>query len=319
LPKEITNKGELLMKKSILFISIILTLSSLVYSNENLVRYMKNSSTVFNYDSNDTAFNDKKLSKHVALFNALYQSTKLFLKGKELSALDSSSDTVSVTYDRTLKKTTYEDVKKHGIGTIKIGDDGFPRYINFNTTPSIGRGFTVEEYNLNRETNKIPPSYCSITEQQAVERARQVLNSIYGPTENGKFDSVSISGDHQEYLIDFRIKPKNDISDNRCSHISINANTGEIEGYSGDGLSDIDFSYIPQITKNQALQMYSAECTNLGADIVITDIFLSKYSNKGLRCWVWKIYGMRKDKKLSMAAMMFIDSETSEVLYKNME
>jgi hypothetical protein len=177
----------------------------------------------------------------------------------------------------------------------------------------------VDTPHLNLKTKKIPPSYCVITEQQAVERAQKVLNEIYGASEAAKFDSVSIDGIYQEYRVDFRVKPKNDISDSRCSHFNINANTGEIESYTGDGLSDLDLSYVPTVPKSQALQMYLDECTRLKADIVIKKVVLDKHTYKGLRRWVWTIYGRRKDKELFWAAAMFFDSETGEVLYKNME
>jgi hypothetical protein len=305
------------MKHTIIFIGIILSLSSFAYSNEKIVKYIKNGTTVFCYDSTAATFDETKLNKHIATINALHQSINSILKRKEENTLSSSVDTVSVVYDQNLKILQYNNINKYGIGTIIIGDDGFPRYIYFNITPD--RNFTKEESEINKKTKKIPISYCTITEQQAVELARTVHNTIYGSNESSKFDSVSISGDYQSYIVVFRIKPKNDIWDSRSSHFKINANTGEIETYTGDGIRDIEFTYIPQIAKSKVLQMYSDECLRLGANIVINKVVLDKYTFNGERRWAWTIYGWRKDKKLSMAAAMFFDSETGEVLYKNME
>ena len=108
--------------------------------------------------------------------------------------------------------------------------------------------------------------------------------------------------------------------DLRRSIIEINANDGQIVKFSGEGLSDIDFNYVPKITKDQVLKIYSSEIQKLDAEITIDKVFLNKYSGKGGgRRWVWQIYGVRHDKDLGTAAMMFIDSETAEVVFKKMD
>jgi hypothetical protein len=135
------------MKHTIIFIGIILSLSSFAYSNEKIVKYMKNGTTVYYCDSTAATFDETKLNKHIEIFNALHQSIKKIMNKKEVNSLDSLVDTASVIYDQSLKKTRYDNLKKYGISIIKLGDDGFPKFIIFATSPA--RILNKEEYNLN--------------------------------------------------------------------------------------------------------------------------------------------------------------------------
>jgi len=67
-----------------------------------------------------------------------------------------------------------------------------------------------------------------------------------------------------------------------------------------------------------ALDMYLEEGSKLGSTIEITKIVLNKfYTNDTVR-WHWRIIGDRKDRQLTTSEMMWVDSETGEVIFKNM-
>jgi hypothetical protein len=114
-----------------------------------------------------------------------------------------------------------------------------------------------------------------------------------------------------------------DIRDTRRVEIVINANTGKFETFYGTSKNaqEINYNYVPKISKSQVLQTYSNESIKLHADIVLTDVELiyKQIDEAGHHKWTWYVYGRRKDKHIGTAAMMAIDSETGEVLFKKME
>jgi hypothetical protein len=273
----------------------------------------------FSFKSSDKPAFESKIHDHLPIFQKLDKDSILFNIERNLSKQANSNEKIRVRYNSRLQVMEYSGLLQYGISTISIDDYGMPKSINF--LPPLSRNFTEEENEYYLNTNKIPPSYAAITEAQAIDRAKHLLKLIEG-TESKKYDSVSVIpvGVCNAYNVIFRVKIRNDIWDSRSARIVINANTGEIESFSGDGKrEDVDFSYTPKIHKSQALQMYKDEIKLLGADISISKIALDIYEIHGQKRWVWTIYGHRKDKELSTAAMMFIDSETGEVFFKRMD
>ena len=121
------------------------------------------------------------------------------------------------------------------------------------------------------------------------------------------------------YAINFLVKTKNDIIDFSRITITINANSGLIESYNGGPLKKLDYSYVPKISKDYVLTKYNEERMKLNASIDISKIGLDRRVFKGHNRWMWTIYGIRKDKDMGTAAMMFFDSETGELLFKRMD
>jgi hypothetical protein len=287
-------------------------------AEEDSIQYESVEGTTFYYNSCDRPAFESRIHDHIAIFNRLHKDSTQFNKNRSLSAQVEQNEKIHVVFHPDKKEWEYNDLVGCGISTIKITDCGIPRFISFNT---VSRIFTKEEFDYNNHTNKIPPSYATLTEVQAVERAKLLLNLIED-TESKKYDSISVipvaSGN--AYNVIFRIKIRNDIWDSRSASMAINANTGEIENFFGDGkCEDVDYSYIPKIPKSQALQMYEDEIKRLGADISISKIVLCPPGYNSQKKWEWNIYGYRKDKELNTAAMMFIDSETGEVFFKKMD
>jgi hypothetical protein len=274
--------------------------------------------TTFYYNFCDRPAFESRIHDHMSIFKRLIKDSIRFNKDNRLEKQVELNNKVHAIFHPEDKEWEYNNLLQCGISIIRITDCGIPQFISFDI-PS--RNFTKEEYDYNTRTNKIPPSYATLTEEQAVTRAKSLLNLIEG-AESKKYDSVSVTpvGVGDAYNVVFEVKMKNDIWDSRSARIIINANTGEIETFFGDGkCEDVDYSYIPKIPKSQALQMYADEIKRLGADISISKIVLDIYKKHGQKRWTWTIYGYRKDKELSTAAMMFIDSETGEVFFKRMD
>jgi hypothetical protein len=273
----------------------------------------------FSFKSSDKPMFESKIHDHLPIFQKLDKDSILFNIERNLSKQTNSNEKIRVRYNSHLQVMEYSGLLQYGIETISIDDYGMPKYIYF--LPPHCRNFTKEEYDYNTRTHKIPPSFATITEAQAIDITKHLLKLIEG-TESKKYDSVSVTpvGVGNAYIVTFRVKIKNDIWDSRSADIVINANTGEFKSFSGDGKrEDVDYSYIPKIPKSQVLQMYEDEIKRLGADISISKIVLDIYEKHGLKRWAWTIYGYRKDKELNTAAMMFIDSETGEVFFKKMD
>jgi hypothetical protein len=196
------------------------------------------------------------------------------------------------------------------------------RKIYFDASGFLGRNYTPEEKIYHDKTGKIPSTYCTISKNQAIEMAKKLLLLVYGKKEYEKFDSIVVQTYDKTYGVIFKIKRKNDIADRRTSAVIINPNTGLIERFSSEGLSKVEFDYIPKITKVQAMQIYWEEVNRLGANITVdsTKVLLEKYSETGENGrWAWNIYGVRHDKNLGHTAFMAIDSETGDVLGKSMD
>lgn len=201
---------------------------------------------------------------------------------------------------------------------INIDSEDIPRDIYFKES-RYARSFTNEEKTYLRKNEKLDPSFCIIPEDKAIDRASTFLSSILGIQEKNKFDSVIVSvggaNDHY-YVINFKSKIKNDIWDPRTAKVLINANTGEITRYKSQG-RNVDFNYIPKITKNQAWQTFNNECLKIKADVSITKFVLCSTNIRNR--WTWSIYGERKDKDLHRSAGLFIDSENGLILRNFLE
>jgi hypothetical protein len=289
-------------------------------AGEDSIQYESVEGTTFYYNSCDRPVFENRIHDHMAIFKRLTKDSIRFNKDNRLEKQIESNTKVHAVFHPGDKEWEYNNLLQCGISIIRITDCGIPRFISFDAPPS--RNFTKEEYDYHNQTNKIPPSYATLTEEQAVTKAKSLIKLIEGAEESKKYDSVSITpvGVGNAYIVTFRVKIKNDIWDSRSADIVINANTGEIESFSGDGkCGDVDFSYIPKIPKSQALQMYEDEIKRLGADISNSSIVLCPPGFNSQNKWEWNIYGNRKDKKLHLAAKMVIDSETGEVLVNRMD
>jgi hypothetical protein len=227
------------------------------------------------------------------------------------------NDTIAIRGDS--KGFRYEKLNEFGIEDIVLDSNNCPRSIYFEAV--AGRIPTMEELDYNRRTGKVAPSYANLTETVAVQRAKEILYAIYGEKEFQKFDSISISQNEKKFDIWFLVKIHNEIWDSRSSNITIDANSGEIELFRGDGINpNLDYTYTPKISKNAVLKMYQNEIDVLNADVNLSMAVLTKYQKRDKSLiWAWHLYGARHDKKLGTAAMMFIDSETGEVLFKKMD
>jgi hypothetical protein len=271
----------------------------------------------------DTAAVDKKseekLKKHNAIFDKICKGYCDSVNPRALVKTKIADDTIKVSYHKGLKVYVYKDLERYGIKQIYIDENDFPKSIYF-STPHPRRP-SLEEM---RNPSKISPTYCNISESSAVAKARMVLESVYGAEEAGYFEVAEIPQTSSEYCVTFKTMTKNDISDCRSATVIVNANTGFVDHFTGDGRRDPDFTYdyIPKVSKSQALQMYENERLRLGADIEINEVILligKKHGKTGEKCWAWHIYGFRKDIEMTTSAYMFIDSETGEVLAKKLE
>ena len=300
---------------------IVVTISACLYSksseNERVVRNLKIDKIHYKvYESANSLENDN-MNRQVYIIKNIKDACQPFNKIKD-AEIKSGNDSVVVTYNKRTKLTSYRNLNQYGISVVEFGNDNIPRSCLFKSSPS--RNFTQAEDEMYAKTKKIPQSYKKINEDKAIEQGRALINTIYGVEEGNKFDSVKVSYNNKDFILFYCVKIKNDIWDSRSIEIAINANTGEIQRYSGGRSSDIDFSYVPKISKENARQVYAVEIKKLNADIEINQIALSKRKDsKGKYRWLWRIYGTRKDKKIGTSAMMFIDSETGEIVFKKMD
>jgi hypothetical protein len=272
-------------------------------------------------DSDSKVISNNKLMEHVEIFKKVNRVLSSFSKSQSVSSQRSAIDSARIMCNKKTNTCEYQDLKKYGIRGIKIHEDGTIDYIRFYT--STPRHFTETENKFCHEKHRIPPTYCLLSDSVAIEKARVLLRAIIGEEDGRKFDSVSIAGNYKVYDIFLNIKKRNDICDPRRAEIVIHANTGEFESFYGPSKDthEINYNYVPKISKSQVLQMYSNESIKLHADIVlsIVELVYKQIDEEGHHRWTWYAYGRRKDKHIGTAAMMAIDSETGEVLFKKLE
>jgi len=184
-----------------------------------------------------------------------------------------------------------------------------------------GRALTEAEEKECAMGDRIPESYKKVSKEDALQMAYAVNTFVYGEEEADKFDSVTVDEARKAYSVRFMVKPRNDIFDMREVTVTIDANNGQIRSVYTNGARNLDYSYVPKIKKEQVLEMYRHIVDSLHATVNIRKVGLTMYSygDVGPERWTWQVFGDRKDKMISMAAMLFVDSETGEIIYVNME
>jgi len=298
----------------ILIFSIQLTLAE--HAKWNKIDIEKHS---FYVDSTINKVSRDTIKKHLNIISSILDSCKHKNTNTGKTIKSSSKDSIKIIRNRSRKFFKYQNKsKKPSFNSAIVDSSGFLRGIYF--PHESGSGWTREELQTYLRTKKIPESYKKIDEKKAIAIAREFHRAVYGKKEDSKFDSVYVVTDQSKYFVRLKIKPRNNIMDTRRSVIAVNANTGQIVSFNCEGLSDIDFNYVPKITKEQVLKMYKNAIDSLQAKIRIRKMGLNKYIGKnGERVWAWKIYGQREDKILYTSAMMFIDSETGDILFQKMD
>jgi uncharacterized membrane protein YkoI len=307
------------MKKIVLSLLLTLVVNRPIFGEETKNKIILLNNFTFSIDPSVSDTIAKKTIGNFQKVAALYDSCPTIKRQLSKYSLKENGNTMTKKYDVVQDKDEYivRDGEEQVISAAFAGD-GLIRSIYFKAIG--GRNFTREERREYKTTGKIPVTYKTISEEDALKSAEELHRFVYGNDEHKKFDSITIMQHGQEYGIYFNVKVKNDICDSRHSEVIINANSGEIEHFSDEGLSSITFDYIPKIPKNEVIEMYNAEVERLKADIKIREMYLQKYPNKnGENRWAWLIYGDRHDTVLGTSAMMFIDSETGEVLFKKMD
>jgi len=217
---------------------------------------------------------------------------------------------------------TYRNLNRYGIRQVSIRhNDEYPFHIKFNAASP--RNFSRDEHVEYNTTERFPAGYCSFSEEMALARSRAFIDAFYGPGTADRYDSLRVTHHRQNgYCITFRVKIRNDIRDYHSSTLEINPNNGELLFFNGatrPGLSESDYSYVPVISRQQALQMYQDECAKIKAVVKLHSMFLFKETdtrNKVPR-WEWQIFGKRTDQKRMMATFIIINSETGAVVRKS--
>ncbi len=296
---------------------ILMIACTATFAGNNKWREIKVDQSSLYVDSNAAMMEETTLVKHLAILHSLSKNRQSLKRQITDLTNATSNDSVSIESDKHAPGITYANLHRLTIERAIIDGNNIVRRVSFQNAPS--RQFTDEEVHFNAHEHRIPPSYCTISEKEALEIAKEFMALIYGKEESTKFDSVSVVADYQTYGFIFLIKQKNDFIDWRMASVIIHANTGQIVEFSGDGRSRVDATYTPKISKSQALQMFNDTVSRLHANIIINKIGVERYSKRGKSRWAWIIFGARYDKNLGMSAHMFIDSETGEVFNSYMD
>jgi hypothetical protein len=286
-------------------------MTQLSFAEQNKWNEIKISKNSFYFDSTINKVGRDTLEKHLQVISLIVDSCRLInnqtLRKSNIDSIDSL-----VISKRDKNRIEYRDLNNRKFISATVDFNNTIRKIWFYPN---GRGLTKEEIKSYFRTRKIPETFRNISEDEAIGIAKKFHRAIYGKKEDLKFDSIYVTISQKAYTVTLGIKQKNDIWDTRTSNITVNANTGEIEHFRGEGLSDIEFSYVPKVKKEQFLQIYKAVRDSLHAIIIVHEIGLTKHPNKnGENRLAWQIYGQREDKSLRLSAMFFVDSETGEVL-----
>jgi hypothetical protein len=306
------------MKMACFFLIVLNFAASMAFAKNDKWNEFKIDKLSFYVNSNANIIEKDKFEKQLRLIGSILDSCKAIKYQTRIKLTSDFKDSISITNNNPRGDIEYHSITGRNFRFAAMDSKNMIRSIAF---PINERSLTKEENKNYSQTRKIPDTFKNISEEDAIAIAKRFHLAVYGKEENSKFDTLSLSNSHSSYFVKFKIKQKNEILDTRSSIITVNANTGEIESFTGEGLSDIDLNYSPKFTKSQALVMYKDVSDRLNATITIRTMGLSKISKKkdGKSRWAWLIYGDRKDKYLGTSAMMFIDSETGEVLFNKMD
>lgn len=297
---------------------ILLSISYSSYSKEKIVRQVAIENDTFNIDSTANFIMEKQLKVHKELFMRISGIWKDIHKidAHEAKARDDIKKPISC--KKKNNSMEYTSLSRFGINKITIFENGLINTIDFKADKP--RRMSLAERKEYDSTQQYPETFRALSESEAIGLARVFIDRIYGTGRASNYDSVLVRTINEVYHLMFNIKTKNDIRGVGRISIEICVNTGQIRRFSGSRyplLTEADYSYVPKISKEQALQMYREECAKINADIEIREMFLIKEVPRrrgGEKIWMWKIFGKRKDKEKLMASMLFIDSETGEIL-----
>ena len=294
-----------------------LTLFVFSYSSgicaERQLKELRVGQTSFYMDTIPEGIDETKIKKHLDKMLEIHSKLKDIVPHLKKINTSNIKDTVSIVVPN---KREYEYNHLDNLGITWLSFDNNDVVIKLGLQASGYRNVTREELKEYIRTRKVPSTYAAVTEEEAIALARKMHRLIYGKEEDKKFDSVRVTHSSRFYGVHFSVKAKNNIRDWRSSTVIINANSGEIESFSGEGLNkSITYDYTPKIPKSRAIEIFTAETERFHSDMKIKEIYLAKRKNdKDEIRWAWQIFGNRQG-FMGTADVLYIDSENGEIIY----
>ncbi len=320
-------------KNSVLMMFLVFVLPLLLSAGDSLKTEIRIGNTVFEFDTDDTTLSEDNLKTFKEVIVTIENIVDKITGKRTKKELSSKIDSIYVTrsdiqrerpkHERSFR--IFKKNKKAGIYYLAMDINNYPYTIHW--------GHDVSKLPKFDDLKKLQDEHADIAgypvfpESTAVLYAKEFISQLNGNESAAMFDSVSFNycakfDINMQYQICFYIKPKNDINDPTKAMVRINAFTGEFTEYEGrlPVLSKDDFNYIPKITKDQALAIHADKCKKLQGSIKYSTVELMKRYLRDSR-WHWRIHASNTDGKKTRPAIVYIDSENGEIIYKtnNME
>ena len=183
---------------------------------------------------------------------------------------------------------------------------------------SCTRSLTIDEQNYFNMHNKISPSILNIDKKEATIIAKKFFNNLLKKynmqNDTLAYDSVFVSNGQDRYIICFRVRAKNHISDTRSADVSINPNNGQLLHFYTYGLlKKRNMNYKPKISYEQFTSMIDSLKS-------INELHMNNQIKLELRPglwqwkkWIWVLWGCKVENCYT-SSMLVVDSETGKIL-----